>query len=220
MNSVLIADDHAIIRDGLKMILADAEEFTAVGEASNGHEVLDRIRQRDWDILLLDISMPGRSGLDLIKQIKGEKPGMPILILTMHQDGQYALRALRAGASGYVTKESDAEHLITIIRKVMNGGVYLSPAMAEQLARQVIPGAADTPLHERLSNREYQIFQMLVAGKGISDIATDLSLSIKTVSTHKTRILAKMGLSTLSALIRYAIANDLLDCVQTAAHPA
>ncbi|THF63575.1 response regulator transcription factor [Pseudothauera nasutitermitis] len=211
MSSVLIADDHAIIRDGLKMILADEEEFAVVGEAANGHEVLAKIRERDWDILLLDISMPGRNGLDLIKQIRTEKPLMPILVLTMHQEGQYALRALRAGASGYVTKENDAEQLVTIIRKVMNGGVYLSPAMAEQLARGLIPSVTEGPPHTRLSDREYQIFQMLIVGKGLSDIATELNLSVKTVSTHKTRILAKMNLTSLSELIRYAIAHDLLD---------
>ncbi|HRQ46137.1 MAG TPA: response regulator transcription factor [Rhodocyclaceae bacterium] len=211
MKRILIADDHAIIRDGLKMILADADDLVVAGEASDGHEVLAKVREQEWDILLLDISMPGKNGLDLIKQIKIERPRMPILIFTMHQEGQYALRALRAGASGYVTKENDSEHLVTVIRKVVNGGIYLSPSMAEQLARELIPGAIDGEPHNRLSDREYQIFQMLIAGKGITEIANDLSVSVKTVSTHKTRIMSKMHLASLSELIRYAIDHDLLD---------
>ncbi len=211
MKRVLIADDHAIIRDGLKMILSDADDIVVAGEASNGHEVLAKVREQEWDILLLDISMPGKSGLDLIKQIKSERPRMPILILTMHQEGQYALRALRAGASGYVTKENDSEHLVSVIRKVINGGIYLSPAMAEQLARELMPGAVDGEPHTRLSDREYQVFQMLISGKGITEIANDLSVSVKTISTHKTRIMAKMKLASLSELIRYAIDHDLLD---------
>jgi two-component system, NarL family, invasion response regulator UvrY len=211
MKSVLIADDHAIIRDGLKMILAEVDDFSVIGEAANGHEVLAKVRERDWDILLLDISMPGRNGLELIRQIKGEKPGMPILMLTMHQEGQYALRALRAGASGYMTKESDSEQLLAVIRKVANGGVHLGPAMAEQLARELISGTVEGPPHTRLSAREYQIFQALIIGQGITEIADNLSLSVKTVSTHKTRIMAKMNLSSLSELIRYAIDHELLD---------
>jgi two-component system, NarL family, invasion response regulator UvrY len=208
---ILIADDHAIIRDGLKMILADAADLVVAGEASDGHEVLAKVREQEWDMLLLDISMPGKNGLDLIKQIKSERPRMPILIFTMHQEGQYALRALRAGASGYVTKENDSEHLVAVIRKVVNGGVYLSPSMAEQLARELIPGSIEGEPHARLSDREYQVFQMLIAGKGITEIANDLSVSVKTVSTHKTRIMTKMHLASLSELIRYAIDHDLLD---------
>ncbi len=216
MKRVLIADDHAIIRDGLKMILADAEDLEVAGEAADGHEVLAKVREADWDILILDISMPGKNGLELVKLIKGEKPRLPILILTMHEEGQYALRALRAGASGYVTKNNDSEHLIAVIRKIVGGGVYLSPTMAEQLARELIPGGVEGDPHTKLSDREYQIFQMLIAGKGITEIANDLSVSVKTVSTHKTRIMAKMHLSSLSDLIRYAIDHDLLDYLPNA----
>lgn len=205
---VLIADDHAIIRDGLKLILGETDDLVVAGEARNGHEALAKVRDENWDILLLDISMPGKNGLELIKLIKSEKPKLPILVLTMHQEGQYALRALRAGASGYVTKEGDAEQLVAIIRKVAHGGVHLSPAMAEQLAHELIPGS-DRPPHTLLSDREYQVFHMLLAGKGATEIADELSLSIKTVSTHKSRIMEKLNLSNHTELVQYALKHDL-----------
>lgn len=213
--SILIADDHAIVRDGLKMLLARAQEFTLVGEASNGCEVMERIREHEWDIVLLDISMPGRSGLDLIKQIRAARPLTPVLVLTMHQERQYAVRALRAGASGYTTKENDAAHLLGAIRKVMAGGVYLGPAMDEHLVRSLLramqAARGDAPLHERLSDREYQVFQALVAGNGVSGIASRMNLSVKTVSTHKTRLMDKLGMDNIPALVRYAMEYDLLD---------
>lgn len=207
---VLIADDHAIIRDGLKLILGETDDLLVAGEARNGNEVLAKVRDENWDVVLLDISMPGKNGLELIKLIKSEKPKLPILVLTMHQEGQYALRALRAGASGYVTKEGDAEQLIAIIRKVAGGGVHLSLAMAEQLARELIPGSEREP-HTLLSDREYQIFQMLLSGSGISEVAAELSLSVKTVSTHKTRIMEKLHLSNQTELVRYAISHNLIE---------
>lgn len=210
MIKVLLADDHAIVRDGLKQILADTEDLAVAGEAADGHEVLKKMREQDWDIIVLDISMPGRSGLELIREIKNEKPGLPILILSMHQEEQYALRALRAGASGYLTKESDAEQLISVIRKVAKGGVFVSPAMAEHLARDLMP-STENPPHTLLSDREYQIFRLIVSGQSISEIADKLSLSVKTVSTHKSRIMQKMNMTNQTELIRYAIKHGLLD---------
>ncbi|MEW5890521.1 MAG: response regulator transcription factor [Pseudomonadota bacterium] len=210
MIRVLLADDHAIVRDGIKQILADTDDLVPAGEAVNGNEVLDKVREGDWDVLVLDISMPGRGGLELIKQIKAEKPRLPILVLSMHHEEQYAVRALRAGASGYLTKEADAEHLVAVIRKVAAGGVFLSPAVAEQMARDLMPGAEGLP-HTLLSDREYQVFRMIVAGAGVTEIADRLCLSVKTVSTHKTRIMQKMNMTNQTELIRYAIRHNLVD---------
>ncbi|HEX8988001.1 MAG TPA: response regulator transcription factor [Rhodocyclaceae bacterium] len=207
---ILIADDHAIIRDGLKQIFSDTDDIIVAGEAANGHEVMTKIRQRDWDALVLDMSMPGKNGFDLIRQIKSEKPNLPILILSMHGEEQYALRALRAGASGYLTKESDSELLAAVIRKVAAGGVYVSAELAEQMARERMPNVEQKP-HELLSEREYQVFLLIVSGQGLTSIADQLNLSVKTVSTHKTRILQKMGLTNATELVRYAIAHGLAD---------
>lgn len=210
MIRVLVADDHAIIRDGLRQILADTDDLVLAGEALNGDEVLAKVRQENWDILVLDISMPGKSGLELIKQIRNEKPKLPILVFSMHHEEQYALRALRAGASGYLTKESDTGHLLAVIRKVARGGVFLSLSMAEQMARDLMPATESLP-HTLLSQREYQVFRLIVAGEAISGIAEQLSLSVKTVSTHKTRIMQKMNMTNQTELIRYAIRHNLLD---------
>ena len=209
---ILIADDHAIIRDGLKQIFSDTDDIIVAGEAANGHEVMAKVRQREWDALLLDMSMPGRNGFDLIRQIKSEKPALPVLVLSMHGEEQYALRALRAGAAGYLTKESDSELLTAVIRKVAAGGVYVSAELAEQMARERMPNAEQKP-HTLLSEREYQVFLLIVAGHGLTNIADQLSLSVKTVSTHKTRILQKMGMTNATELVRYAIANDLVDSI-------
>lgn len=210
MIRVLLADDHAIVRDGIKQILADTGDLTVAGEATNGNEVLEKVRTGQWDVLVLDISMPGKSGLELIKQLKGEAPRLPILVLSMHHEEQYAMRALRAGAAGYLTKESDADLLVSVIRKVARGGVFLSPSMAEQMARELIPGGEALP-HTLLSDREYQVFRMIVAGTPVTEIADKLALSVKTVSTHKTRIMQKMNMSNHTELIRYAIRHHLLD---------
>ena len=205
---VLLADDHAIIRDGLKQILADTDDLVVAGEAANGVEVMHKVRERDWDVLVLDISMPGRNGLELIHMIREEKPELPILVLSMHHEEQYAVRALKAGAQGYLTKESDAELLVTAIRRVARGGVYISDKVAELMVRGLRPG--DKPLpHNLLSDREYQVFNMLVMGRGLSEIGTELSLSVKTISTHKTRILQKMNLANSAELVRYAVAHGL-----------
>jgi DNA-binding NarL/FixJ family response regulator len=209
---ILIADDHAIIRDGLKQIFSDTDDIIVAGEAANGHEVMVKIRQREWDALLLDMSMPGRNGFDLIRQIKAEKPSLPILVLSMHGEEQYALRALRAGASGYLTKESDSELLSAVIRKVAAGGVYVSAELAEQMARDRMPNVEQKP-HALLSEREYQVFLLIVSGQGLTAIADQLSLSVKTISTHKTRILQKMGMANATELVRYAIANDLVHSI-------
>jgi len=209
---VLLADDHAIIRDGLKQILADTEDLAVCGEAANGNEALQLVREQEWDVIVLDISMPGRSGLDLIRLIRDEKPKLPILILSMHHEEQYAVRALHAGASGYLTKESDADLLVQAIRRVARGGVYVSDTVAQLIARGFMPAASELP-HTTLSDREYQIFHRLVLGQGLTDIANELSLSVKTISTHKTRILQKMAMTNTSELIRYAVAHHLVKSI-------
>ncbi len=207
---VLLADDHAIIRDGLKQILADTDDLVAAGEAANGLEVMQQVREKDWDVLVLDISMPGRNGLELIHMIKAEKPELPILILSMHHEEQYAVRAFQAGAMGYVTKESDGDLLVLAIRRVANGGVYISDKVAELMVRGIRPAQKPLP-HNLLSDREYQIFNMLVLGRGLTEIGIELSLSVKTISTHKTHILQKMNLANTAELIRYAVAHGLAD---------
>jgi len=207
---VLLADDHAIIRDGLKQILADTEDLVVAGEAANGLEVMQQVREKDWDVLVLDISMPGRSGLDLIHMIKDEKPDLPILILSMHHEEQYAVRALHAGASGYLTKESDGELLVAAIRRVASGGVHISDKVAELMVRGT-RHTSDALPHTLLSDREYQVFNRLVMGQGLTEIGTELSLSVKTISTHKTHILQKMNLSNTGELIRYALAHHLTE---------
>ncbi|MBS1160148.1 MAG: transcriptional regulator, LuxR family [Proteobacteria bacterium] len=207
---VLLADDHAIIRDGLKQILADTDDLAVAGEAANGIEVLQLVRQKKWDVLVLDISMPGRNGLDLIHLVKDEQPELPILIFSMHHEEQYAVRALHAGASGYITKESDSDLLIAAIRRVASGGVHISDKVAELMVRGMRPRGDSLP-HTLLSDREFQIFNMLVTGVGLTEIAAELSLSVKTISTHKTHILQKMNMANTAELIRYAIAHELAE---------
>ena len=210
MINVLIADDHAIVRDGLKEILARSGDLKAGGEAKNGQEVLRLVREAQWDLLLMDMSMPGRSGIDLIKQVKAEQPKLPILVLSMHQEHEYAARAIRAGASGYLNKDSASDLLVAAIRKIVAGGVFLSESAAELLARETLRGD-DAPPHTLLSTREFQIFGMIVQGKTVTEIAVELSLSVKTVSTHKMRVLEKMNLTNQAELVRYALTHRLLD---------
>jgi len=207
---VLLADDHAIVRAGLKEILAATGDMTVAGEATNGQEVMAQIRARDFDVAVLDMSMPGRSGIELIKQVKDEKPKLRILVLTMHSEAQYAVRALKAGASGYLTKEAAADQLVAAIRKIAAGGAYVSSETAERLVLDTAPQAVVAP-HTLLSDREFQVLQMIAGGKTVGEIAKRLSLSVKTVSTHKTRILHKMGLANQAELIRYALEHKLLD---------
>lgn len=207
---VLVADDHAIIRDGIRNILADTDDMVVAGEAANGNTALDMVRERDWSLVVLDLSMPGRNGLDLIKLIKAERPRLPILVFSMHQEEQYAVRAIRAGASGYLTKESDSDLLLPALRRVAAGGVYVSQAVAEQLARERMPNMEQLP-HNLLSEREYEVLMMILEGRSLTEIADRFSLSVKTVSTHKTRILQKMKMSSTVELVRYGMAHGLVN---------
>jgi len=209
MIRVLLADDHAVVRAGLREILSDTGDIVVAGEAANGQEVLFQVRQQDFDVAVLDMSMPGRSGIELIKQVKSEKPKLRVLILSMHSEQQYAVRALKAGASGYLTKDSAADQLVAAIRRIAGGGAYVTPETAERLALDAAPRSDAAP-HTRLSDREFQVFQLIAAGRTVTEIAQQLSLSVKTVSTHKTRIMEKMNLANPSELIRYAIDNKLI----------
>lgn len=213
MIRIVIADDHTIMREGLKRILDGAEDIAVVGEATDGYEALAQVRKGGFDLLMLDLSMPGRSGVELIRQIKDEAPKLPILILTMHDEEQYAVRAIRAGARGYLTKESAGTQLVSAIKRVASGRPYISPEVAEQLAMDVMPASEDLP-HKELSNREFEVFSLLVAGKSITDIADMLHLSAKTVSTHKTRILQKMSMSSLAEMVQYAVAHHLIPALK------
>jgi len=207
---VVIADDHTILREGLKQLLQSAGDLDVVGEAGDGHEVLREVRARDFDVLLLDMSMPGRSGPELIRQVKAEKPKLRILVLSMHEEHQYAVRAIKSGASGYLTKESASTQLVSAIRKVAGGGAFISPEVAEALALNAMPNAGGPP-HASLSDREYQVFRMLVDGVAVSEIATTLNLSAKTVSTHKARLMEKLGIANAAELVRYAMRHRLVD---------
>jgi DNA-binding NarL/FixJ family response regulator len=210
MTRLVIADDHAIVREGLKQVLAAAGDLTIVAEAQNGGEVMQRVREFEFDVLLLDMSMPGKSGIELIRQIHHEKPKLRILVLSMHEEQQYAVRALKAGAAGYLTKDSASAQLVAAIRKVAAGGAYISAAVAEQFALGAM-ASHEGPPHTALSNREYQVFEMLVSGRTITEIAERLNLSVKTVSTHKARVLQKMNMDSAAELVRYAIKHRLVD---------
>ena len=210
MIRVLLADDHTILREGLKQILAECGDMAVGGEADNGHDALKKVRTEDWGVVVLDMSMPGRSGLELIKLIRDEKPGLPVLILSMHKEDQYAVRTLRAGASGYLSKDSASAQLVSAIRKVAGGGIFLSPEMAEKLAFSLRPQSDALP-HTLLSDREHQIFMLLLQGGSISEIAEELNLSVKTVSTHKTHIMQKMEVDSMASLVKYGIRHDLID---------
>ena len=210
MIRIVVADDHTIVREGLKQLLKAAGDLEVVGEAQNGHEVMERVRALEFDLLLLDMSMPGKSGIELIKQVRAEKPKLRILVLSMHEEHQYAVRAIRAGAAGYLTKDSASRQLVEAIRKVASGGAFISAEIAQQLALGAMPDAKGS-LHAALSDREFQIFKLIAEGKSPTDIAERLNLSIKTVSTHKSNILQKMNMSTQAELIRYAITHRLVD---------
>ena len=210
MIRVLLADDHAIVRTGLKEILESTGDIVVAAEATNGHEALAMVRQGDFDIAVLDLSMPGRSGIELIKLIKAERSKLKVLVLSMHSEEQYAVRAVQAGASGYLTKESAADELVAAIRRIAAGGAFISPETAERLVLEAGAGREGLP-HTRLSNREYEVFRMIVSGVSVSEIANKLALSVKTVSTHKARILEKMGMSSQADLVRYAVKHKLTD---------
>lgn len=210
MIRILIADDHAVVRQGVRQMLSLAPEFEVVDEAKNGWEVIDRIRLGGLDLLLLDMTMPGPSGVELVKRVQDEAPRLPILILTMHGDSPIAARALKAGAAGYLTKDSEPELLIAAVRQVAAGGRYIAPELASRLVFDNIAAPEETP-RKKLSEREYQVFLMLARGRGINDIAEELHLSAKTVSTHKFRLMQKLGLDTISELVRLALNHNLLD---------
>jgi len=209
MTKILIADDHPIVRRGLKQILTEEHDMAPVGEAHDSQEALELVRKESWDIVVLDITLPGRGGLDVLKEIKQERPKLPVLILSMHPEDQYGVRALKAGASGYMTKETAPDHLIAAIRKITSGGKYVSPVLAERLAID-LQRNTDSPVHEILSDREYQVMCMIASGKSVSQIAEELFLSVKTISTYRSRILAKMRMRSNAELTHYAINNHLI----------
>src|SRR3954463_15914723 len=206
---ILIADDHAVVRQGLKQILADEYRRATFGEASNAQEAIDRIWNEEWDVVILDVTMPGRSGLEALKEIRKSKARLPILVLSMHPEDQFAMRVLKSGASGYMTKESAPAELVGAVKKVMGGGRYVSAALAEKMAEHMGTDFARPP-HERLSNREFLVLRLLASGKTVSQVAEELSLSVKTISTYRTRILEKMVMSNNAELTHYAIQNNLV----------
>ncbi len=210
MIKIIIADDHEIVRAGLKQIMSEDPELTVAGEAVDGQELLEEVRKEDFDVILLDIKMPGRSGLDILKQLKIEKPDIPVIVLSMHPEDQYALRALKAGASGYLTKETASDQLIDSIKKVHGGGKYISETLAERLADSIASGR-EAPAHTYLTDREFQVACMIASGKTITDIARELFLSVKTISTYRQRILEKMNMKNNAELTHYMIKNNLLD---------
>lgn len=207
---VLIVDDHAVVRRGLQQILLDEYDDIAFGEAINATEALEAIHGNDWDVVILDISMPGRSGLDVLKEIKKSKPNLPVLVLSMHPEDQFAARTLRAGASGYMTKETAPEELVTALNKVMSGGHYVSPSLGEILA-QDLRRETGRDIHQILSDREFEVMIMIGSGKTVTRIAEELALSVKTVSTYRARILEKMQMSSNAELTRYAIKHGLVE---------
>jgi len=206
---VLVADDHAIVRAGLKQIINDIPGMVVADEASSGQEVLEKALEKDYDIVLLDITMPGRSGFDILKELRSQKPNLSILFLSVHPEEQYAMRVLRMGASGYLTKESVPEELVAALLKVASGGKYISSSLAERFAGELEASSGQAP-HRILSNREFQVLCMIASGKVAKDIAKELILSVKTISTYRSRILQKMNMRSNAELIRYAIDNELI----------
>ncbi|HSP89020.1 MAG TPA: response regulator transcription factor [Ignavibacteriaceae bacterium] len=207
---VFITDDHSLIREGLKKILKEEKDISIIGEAANAKDSMSFVLNNELDILILDLNLPDKSGLDLLKELKSFKPELKILILSMHPEERFAMRVLRAGASGYITKESAGEELVKAIRKVCNGGKYVSESLAEILAFE-IQGGSEKPIHEVLSDREFQVLQMIAVGKTLAEISDILSLAVTTVSTYRARILDKLNLHSNADLIHYAITNKLLD---------
>ncbi len=207
---ILIADDHAVVRSGIKQILADAFKRAAFSEATTGQEVLECVWRENLDAVVLDLTMPGRGGLEILKEIKRSRPNLPVLVLSMHPEDQFALRLLKAGASGYMTKESAPDLLVLAMRKAMAGGRYVSPMLAEKMAEFLGTDVQKLP-HERLSDREFMVLRLIAAGKPVSAIARELSLSVKTVSTYRSRLLLKMGLHNSAELLHYAFQHQLVE---------
>jgi len=210
MIKILIADDHTLFRKGLQHILAEYPDRVITDEASNGQEVLDKIWHNDYDMVLLDITMPGMTGLEALKQLKNERPKLPVLVLSMHPEEQYAVRVIKAGASGYLRKESAPDELITAIQRISGGRKYITSSLAERLADDVEP-TAEKPPHDTLSDREFEVFRMIAAGKTITQIAEALFLNARTISTYRSRILEKMQMKTNAELIHYAIKHTMFD---------
>ncbi|MDQ4122694.1 MAG: response regulator transcription factor [Acidobacteriota bacterium] len=206
---ILIADDHAIVRQGLRQIVTADPDLTVVGEAQNGTELLNLIRNTEVDVVVLDISMPGRNGLETLKDIKADYPSMPVIVLSMYPEDQYAVRVFKAGAASYITKETAPEELVKAIKKAHHGGKYISQQLAELLASYIEAGTNKEP-HKTLSDREYEVFCLLAAGKTVGQISEEFNLSVKTVSTYRARILEKMGMTTNAEMMRYAITNKLV----------
>jgi len=204
-----LADDHAVVRHGLKQILTDAFKRATYGEARNAQEALDLVWKQDWDVVVLDITMPGRSGLDVLREIKKSKPRLPVLVLSMHPENQFAVRVLKSGASGYMTKESAPDELVGAVRKVLAGGRYVSTSLAENLAASL--SASQKAPQEKLSDREFQVLRLIASGKMVTDIARELSLSVKTISTYRSRVLEKMGMKNNAQLMHYAIQHRLVE---------
>jgi two-component system invasion response regulator UvrY len=209
MARIVIADDHAVVRKGLRQIIAEAGEHTVVGEAGSSGELLTLLRSRPVDVVVLDLALGDQDGLALIKQIKSERPRLPILVLSMHREEVYAPHALRAGASGYVQKAGPPEMLLDAIRQIAGGRTFISPAMAEHLTAGIVRGERDCLPHERLSEREFEVLRLLGVGKSVTEIAHGLNLSVKTVSTHRTHILSKMGFHTNAQIVEYVAAHGL-----------
>jgi DNA-binding NarL/FixJ family response regulator len=210
MIKVVVVDDHAVVREGLKRIVSESGGMTVTGEAADGHEAIRVIKSEPCDVVLLDITMPNKSGLDVLKELHAESPRLPVLVLSMHPEDQYAVRVLRAGAAGYVTKESAPAKLVQAIRKVVRGGKYVSPSLAERLVFDLGADKDKAP-HELLSDREYQVLCLISSGKTVSQIADELALSIKTVSTYRVRILEKLKMKNNAEMTRYAIQEGLVD---------
>jgi two-component system invasion response regulator UvrY len=209
MIRVLIVDDHAIVRRGLRELLSDEFQGPAFGEAPDARQALEQLRKKEWDIALLDIALPGKSGLDLLKELKAEWPKLPVLVLSAHPEDQFAVRALKAGAGGYMTKECAPEELAKAVRKILAGGRYVSPTLAEALAMGVTKDLTRTP-HETLSDREYEVMSRIASGKTVTEIGEELSLSPKTVSTYRSRVLLKLSVKNSAAIVQYAIRNGLV----------
>lgn len=209
MIRILVADDHAIVRRGLRQIVADESDMEVVGEAQTTQEILDLARQEEWDVIVLNISMPGRGGFEALKALKQTHSKRPVLVLSMYPEDQFAVRAFRAGAAGYMTKESAPEELVQAIRKVVRGGKYVSPSLAEKLAAE-LGEDAERPPHEALSDREYHVLCLLASGKTVTQIAAEMSLSVKTISTYRARLLEKMRMKTNAEVTRYAIEHRLV----------
>ena len=207
---ILLADDHAVVRRGLKQILADEFTRAAFGEARNAQEALDLVWKEKWDVIILDITMPGRSRLEVLREIKRSRPKLPVLVLSMHPENQFAVRVLKRGAAGYMTKESAPDELVGAIKKVLAGGRYVSASLAEKLASYVSSDAQKPP-QESLSDREFQVLRLIASGKAVSEIARELSLSVKTISTYRARLLEKMDMKNNAELTHYAVQSNLVN---------